>query len=285
MESGYIYVLYNEVYEHYGKDVYKIGRTTNLSRRLTAYVTSYVEPSEYVYSKEAEDMENDEQVVFKKLEEYRMSKKREFFKCELSEIKEAIDSLNGMSKEEKEMLIGRNKKERRKKAREEITGIPKEVLNVMIYDRYEELKDEKIENMEIREIIGRTGVIKEIMRKVGIESMNTAIEISSEEMVESDKEIELIMRNQWDVRVNRCQKKGEVKRNIYMKGMAIILNREYGVRTEKKERRQRRQKGKERYYVHSYRLKEDEKVRDDVSKYESALERVLKLNEEADIET
>lgn len=45
-KKGYIYCLYNEVYQHYGKDVYKLGMTKNIKKRLTGYTTAYLYDSE-----------------------------------------------------------------------------------------------------------------------------------------------------------------------------------------------------------------------------------------------
>ena len=49
MKAGYIYVLSNPIYNYYGKNVYKIGETSDLTNRLKQYTTPYIDACEYVY--------------------------------------------------------------------------------------------------------------------------------------------------------------------------------------------------------------------------------------------
>ena len=41
-DEGYIYILSNEMYGFYGDDVYKIGKTNDIAKRLNAFTTCYV---------------------------------------------------------------------------------------------------------------------------------------------------------------------------------------------------------------------------------------------------
>ena len=50
MDGGYLYILWNPVYESYGPNVYKLGKTQNLNKRKSGYTTPYIEGSIYKYT-------------------------------------------------------------------------------------------------------------------------------------------------------------------------------------------------------------------------------------------
>lgn len=95
-EKGYIYCLYNEVFEHYGKNVYKLGMSNNVKKRLNGYTTSFLDDSKIlVQSKELSNRSLAEEILFHLLGQYRIKTNREFFKCELS-IRNAFDQIENM---------------------------------------------------------------------------------------------------------------------------------------------------------------------------------------------
>ena len=89
-EEGYVYVLYNPIYDKYG-EIYKIGQAKNLNDRINSYSTFYPEESEIKYFIKHKYYKEIEKIVHLKLKNYRMNIKREFFTCSLDII---IDVLN-----------------------------------------------------------------------------------------------------------------------------------------------------------------------------------------------
>jgi len=87
IDKGYIYVLWNEVYQYYGDNVYKIGRSNNIEHRLRSYTTSYVDSSIIKYSSvQINNHPIIEKIIHNELDMYRIKQNREFFKVELSTI-------------------------------------------------------------------------------------------------------------------------------------------------------------------------------------------------------
>lgn len=39
---SFLYVLYNPIFSYYGTDVFKIGMTSNVEKRIACYTTSYI---------------------------------------------------------------------------------------------------------------------------------------------------------------------------------------------------------------------------------------------------
>ena len=90
---GVVYVMYTKMFDYYG-DCYKIGSTCDISGRMTNYTTSYPDPVEMKYvSQNLKMYKNIETIVHYKLDEYRMNKRREFFKCDLEVIKSTIEEV------------------------------------------------------------------------------------------------------------------------------------------------------------------------------------------------
>jgi hypothetical protein len=89
--GGYIYVLYNDMFRHYGENVYKIGCSKQPTVRLLDYTTSYKDPSVIKYtSSKFNNKLKAEKYLFKLIDEYRMESNREFFELSLNEIIENI---------------------------------------------------------------------------------------------------------------------------------------------------------------------------------------------------
>ena len=91
-EKHYIYVLHNSMFLHHGPNVYKIGYSKNIERRVQNYTTSYIDDPEIVYCKEVASQECEKQ-LHRLMDAYRIKKTREFFDCPLPKIIEFIEML------------------------------------------------------------------------------------------------------------------------------------------------------------------------------------------------
>ena len=91
-EKHYIYVMHNPVFLHYGPNVYKIGYSKNVERRMRDYFTSYIDEPEIVYRREVVSQDCEKQ-LHRLMESYRVKKTREFFDCPLQNIIEYIEML------------------------------------------------------------------------------------------------------------------------------------------------------------------------------------------------
>jgi hypothetical protein len=92
VKTHFIYVMHNPMYLHYGCNVYKVGYSENVDRRVTDYATGYVEESEIVYSKQVASRDCEMQ-VHKLMDSYRINSSREFFNCPLDRIIQFIETL------------------------------------------------------------------------------------------------------------------------------------------------------------------------------------------------
>ena len=91
-EKHYLYVMHNPVFLYYGPNVYKIGYSQNVERRVLDYNTSYIDESRILYSKEVSSKEC-EICLHQIMKAYRVNPKREFFDCPLSQIIVFIETL------------------------------------------------------------------------------------------------------------------------------------------------------------------------------------------------
>lgn len=91
-KSGHLYCLFNKMYLTYGEDVYKLGHTGNPAKRITDYMTSYIDDSEYKYVSERrfENSLKAERVLFFLLRRNRIKKNREFFRVPLDDVIDTI---------------------------------------------------------------------------------------------------------------------------------------------------------------------------------------------------
>ena len=97
--KGYVYVIYNTVFDKYG-ECYKIGQTKNIDNRIKDYATYYPEDCELKYVKELDNYKYVEKQVHRVLKEYRISSNREFFKCSLDTIIDCIEKVSSTVIEE-----------------------------------------------------------------------------------------------------------------------------------------------------------------------------------------
>ena len=87
---GWIYCIHNAMF---GEGIYKLGCAKDIKKRVNSYTTSYIEPVRVMHIVEIEDYMRVEKMMFKILERYRIKARREFFKCEIGEIKDVMDSI------------------------------------------------------------------------------------------------------------------------------------------------------------------------------------------------
>ncbi len=102
IECGYIYVMYNESVEHYGSNVFKIGKSKDVVSRMLSYSTSYIKQVEIRFASDiCIDYSKAEKVAMTRLEKYRIAYNREFFKVEMDVvvdvIKRVVNGINGGS--------------------------------------------------------------------------------------------------------------------------------------------------------------------------------------------
>lgn len=96
-KEGYIYILFNIIYTLYGTNVFKLGKTKNLEKRINGYTTAYLDPSKIIYkSKLVKDRHIAENILFDMLIKFRLRKNREFFTLSQDEIILAIDKVVDM---------------------------------------------------------------------------------------------------------------------------------------------------------------------------------------------
>ena len=92
--EGYIYIIYNRTYDIYGDNIYKLGKTKDIKKRLNGYLTSYLDKVEVKYlSKKCIDYSLAEKELFKRLRDYRINTRKEFFRIEMNIIIQEIDNI------------------------------------------------------------------------------------------------------------------------------------------------------------------------------------------------
>ena len=93
---GYLYCIYNKMYDVYGTNIYKLGNMKN-KNRMNSYVTPYIDPIEIKFlSNKISDKSIGEKILFDILKEFRFRPNREFFQCDLSIIKKAFDEVESI---------------------------------------------------------------------------------------------------------------------------------------------------------------------------------------------
>ena len=95
--SGFIYVMWIDVFQHYGENVYKVGKSQDVQKRMQSYATSYVKPVELKYiSIKCDNYSLAEKLVFYKLSQ--QDKALEYWNRSLSlqlniDVQDKIDRL------------------------------------------------------------------------------------------------------------------------------------------------------------------------------------------------
>ncbi|AYV76839.1 MAG: hypothetical protein Barrevirus1_61 [Barrevirus sp.] len=91
---GQIYAIYNEMFDKYGENILKLGFTTNLQKRLKAYVTCYFKPCILKYeSVKISYPSIAESVLFVCLSKQRLANNREFFDCDINIVKSTMTTI------------------------------------------------------------------------------------------------------------------------------------------------------------------------------------------------
>jgi hypothetical protein len=102
--SGYLYILYNEAFkqysEKYGDDVYKLGMTIDLKKRMKGYTTSFIDDCKILYSIHTPDCFKAERILFYLLRSERINTKREFFSVSLERCKKIFDKISECEQKE-----------------------------------------------------------------------------------------------------------------------------------------------------------------------------------------
>ena len=92
--KGYIYVLYNEMFNYYSPNCFKIGCTSDIQKRKNGYVTSYPGNIEIKYlSPSIDHYKSIEKLVHLNLSQFRLRDRREFFTCDLDHIIQVINDV------------------------------------------------------------------------------------------------------------------------------------------------------------------------------------------------
>ena len=113
-KTGYIYVLYNEMFDFYGSGVFEAGKTKDIAQRVSAYTTSYIKPVEIKFlSAMCIDHHLCEKVIFDRLCRQRISSTREFFKLNIDQLIKQIEEVvsgvnNGTILERPPKFLGYN---------------------------------------------------------------------------------------------------------------------------------------------------------------------------------
>ena len=98
-KAGYLYCVWNEMYNQIGPNVVKLGETKNLKKRLEGYRTQYVKPSEYlcISHRKFKNSKKAEHILFYILNRYRIRKQREFFDAPPKLIRDCITEISNCS--------------------------------------------------------------------------------------------------------------------------------------------------------------------------------------------
>jgi hypothetical protein len=92
--GGYLYCLFNPMYKYYGENVKKCGNSIDTDKRKGQYTTSYLEESEYLLiSEQFIDKTLAETLLFYYLKDYRIRNSREFFDCDIQNVRDAFEKV------------------------------------------------------------------------------------------------------------------------------------------------------------------------------------------------
>lgn len=90
-KQGYLYCFHTEILKYYGDNVYKLGRTKNLTLRQTQYDILCINKGKMLANSQLiKNYIIGESLLFLLLNEYRLHPKRELFKCELKVVNDAF---------------------------------------------------------------------------------------------------------------------------------------------------------------------------------------------------
>jgi hypothetical protein len=166
IEGGYIYVLYNPIYEKYG-EIYKIGQTKDIKDRLYDYSTYYPEESEILYSIKHPYYKDLEKVVHLKLKDYRVKDKREFFKCKLDLIKTIMIKVKKYTLKDISELLNKNTDTIENRCETFTLKEPLNLTKERIFKIYSDLSNELSNNFFLNnKHLGLRAIIKIFIEKI-----------------------------------------------------------------------------------------------------------------------
>ena len=102
IKEGRICIIFNDVFNYYGDNVFKLGKAMDIEKRLSGYTTSYIDNTEVKFLSElCCDYSLAELIIFDRLKSYRIKQNREFFRGDLQEfikeIKDVVRKVNDPS--------------------------------------------------------------------------------------------------------------------------------------------------------------------------------------------
>ena len=120
------------MFKFYGDNVYKMGKTIDINKRLTGYTTSFIEPCEIKFlSSEVKNYSLVEQLISKALKRYRIKNNREFFNVQLTQaikaVEAIINTINVMTEDEINLKMNEIIKERANELKKEYKQITEPV--------------------------------------------------------------------------------------------------------------------------------------------------------------
>ena len=225
-EEGSLYCLYNEMFNYYGDNIYKLGCSKNPETRLCGYTTSFIKPCEYkIISKKYIDCRLAENLLFKNITENRIEQNREFFKMDILEIKKEFKKIeiffeNKTKEEIVKYFIEEYKENNKTKIFKEsrINKVKNELLQRLINEENKIQKSDKIlykkiSKKEIKDNILELFKIKE----TELNEFQTNL-LSSDILIEKHFNLRAYIKNTIDKKIDR---------NVYKSLFTETVNRRY----------------------------------------------------------
>jgi len=186
--KGYLYCLYNEMFQFYGDNVYKLGNTNNLKTRLHGYTTAYIQESTYkLTSSLLPDKELAEMLLFDYLHEFRVNQNREFFNCNFDKVIEAFNYVEQLfnnfntSQDILQYFIHNHHSIIKVKDYEVINKIKRDKKKDNIKNNFLAIcnKNNKLANYDDK-VINQREIFYDIVKKLGFKKINSGIVLSNE---------------------------------------------------------------------------------------------------------
>jgi len=200
--KGRIYVLFNEMFLHY-KEMYKIGSSSDIKKRINGYTTSYLEQSKILFlSTEVENSIKIEKEIHESLNEYRLKKSREFFSCNLEtcliSISKILEKYGYDNTNYTETIFYKNKKDKKK-----LKKVVKEEMEEKIQEFLSQKPEYKIVDiLEQYKEIPKLYHCLQFVQLAGFESLKDTKKVK----LDYSKWQEYILENEKDIqKIFKCQ--------------------------------------------------------------------------------
>ena len=137
IKEGHIYIIFNEVFNYYGDNVFKLGKAMDIEKRLSGYTTSYIDNTEVKFLSElCSDYSLAELIIFDRLKSSRIKQNREFFRGDLQEF---IKEIEDVVKKVNDKSITVREKQQKKRQTHQLNDLQKtqslayahELINVL----------------------------------------------------------------------------------------------------------------------------------------------------------